>query len=310
MWTTLLIALSVAAGLVLLGNWVVVRASLQPPRTPFFLSPRDMGLPYQEVAFPSRDGVHLHGWWIPAPNPCGVAILCHGYLMNRCEPLPLARHLHAHGFHCLVFDFRASGKSEGQLCTIGDLERLDVLGAVDFAERTAPGLPIVVYGASMGAAAAILAAAQDGRIRAVVADSGYARLSDAVNDWWRGSLGRGVAFLLIPSRWIGMAITRRSPYRVAPEEAIGKLSPRPVLIIHGTRDYLITPRHAERLYRAAGEPRKIWWAEGSEHVQARFDHPDTFYPLVVEFFLEAIREPSRSGAGDHPTLPDTGAAGC
>jgi len=90
-----------------------------------------------------------------------------------------------------------------------------------------------------------------------------------------------------------MAITRRSPHRVAPEERIGKLAPRPVLIIHGTRDYLITPRHAERLYQAAGEPRALWWAEGSEHAQARFDHPDAFYPLVVNFFLEAIGQPNR-----------------
>jgi len=287
----LLIALMVALGVVLLGNWVVVRASLKPPRTPLFLSPRDMNLPYQEVCFLSRDGVRLRGWWIPAPAPCGVAVLCHGYLMNRCEPLPIARQLWQAGFHCLVFDFRASGKSEGRFCTIGDLERLDVLGAIDFVESLAPSLPVVAYGASMGAVAAVLAAAEDERIRAVVADSGYAKLSDAITDWWRGSLGAGVAFLLLPSRWIGMVITRRSPYRVAPEEQIGKLAPRPVLIVHGTHDYLITPRHAERLYHAAGEPRMLWWAEGSEHGQARFDHPDTFYPLLINFFLKAIGQP-------------------
>lgn len=289
MLTTLLIALGVALGMVLIGNWVVVQASLRPPRTPLFLSPRDLDLPCEEVCFPARDGVRLRGWWIPADEPRAIAILCHGYLMNRCEPLPIARHLHPHGFHCLVFDFRASGKSEGRLCTIGDMERLDVLGAVDFALGKAPNLPVVVYGASMGAVAAILAAADDERIWAVVADSGYARLSDAIRDWWRGSLGAGVAWLLKPSLWIGMLITRRSPYRVAPEEQIGKIAPRPVLIIHGTHDPLITPRHAERLYRAAGEPRTLWWADGSGHTQARFDNPDAFYPLVVNFFIDAIQ---------------------
>ena len=288
MLTALAVGIGVAVGLVLLGNWLVVNASLRPPRTPLFLSPRDLNLPYQNVSFPSRDGVRLLGWWIPASEPRGVAILCHGYLMNRCEPLPIARVLWQAGFHCLVFDFRASGKSDGHLCTIGDLERLDVLAAVDFAERTAPGLPIVVYGASMGAVAAILAAAEDERIRAVVADSGYARLSDAIRDWWQGSLGSGVALLLRPSLWVGMLITRRSPYRVAPEAVIGRIAPRPILIIHGTHDYLITPRHAERLYAAAGEPRMLWWAEGSQHAQARFDHPDTFYATVLRFFLEAV----------------------
>jgi fermentation-respiration switch protein FrsA (DUF1100 family) len=140
----------------------------------------------------------------------------------------------------------------------------------------------------MGAVAAILAAAEDERIRAVVADSGYARLSDAIRDWWRGSLGSGVALLLKPSLLVGMLITRRSPYRVAPEAVIGRIAPRPILIIHGTHDYLITPRHAERLYAAAAEPRMLWWAEGSQHAQARFDHPDTFYATVLRFFLEAV----------------------
>ncbi|GBC90586.1 Monoacylglycerol lipase [bacterium HR14] len=289
MLEVVLAGIGAGVGVLLLGNYLVVRASLSPPRTPFFLTPRDLGLPFQHVAFPSRDGVRLQGWWIPAPKPIGVAILCHGYLMNRCEPLPVAKALWEVGFHCLVFDFRASGKSEGKITTIGDLERLDVLSAVDLAERTAPGLPIVVYGASMGAAAALLAAAEDTRIRAVVADSAYARLSDAIEDWWRGSMGNGAALLLKPSQWIGTLLTRRSPQQVAPEEVVAQIAPRPLLIIHGTHDRLITPRHAQRLFERAGEPKRLWWAEGCEHVQARFERPDEFYPLVVEFMLNAIK---------------------
>lgn len=279
----------VVIGVVLLGNYVVVRASLNPPRTPFFMTPRDLGLPYQMVSFPSRDGIRLHGWWMPTTKPIGIAILCHGYLMNRCEPLPVAKALWEVGFHCLVFDFRASGKSEGKIVTIGDKERLDVLSAVDFAQRTTPNLPIVVYGASMGGAAALLAGAEDERIRAIVADSAYARLSEAIDDWWRGSLGNGVAFLLKPTRWIGAWITRRSPYRVAPEEVVHHIAPRPLLVIHGTHDRLITPRHAQRIYDRAGEPKHLWWAEGCEHVQARFERSDEFYPLVVQFMLDAVK---------------------
>ena len=135
MWLAIVVGVGLALGVLLLVNYLATRATLRPPRTPFFITPRDLGLPYQNVAFPSRDGIRLHGWWLPAPKPVGIAILCHGYLMNRCEPLPVARELWQAGFHCLVFDFRAMGKSEGDLCTIGDLERLDVLSAVDFATR-------------------------------------------------------------------------------------------------------------------------------------------------------------------------------
>lgn len=284
---TLLVGVGLTLGVWLLGNYLAAWASLRPPRTPFFMTPRDLGLPYQTVAFPSRDGVRLQGWWMPAPKPIGIAILCHGYLMNRCEPLPVARELWRVGFHCLVFDFRAMGKSEGGLCTIGDKERLDVLSAVDFATRVAPGLPVVVYGASMGGAAALLAAAEDPRICAVAADSAYARLDEAVKDWWRSALGKASP-LLHPTLWLGSLITRQSPRKVAPEAVIGQIAPRPVLLMHGTRDQLIPPYHAERLYQAAREPKQLWWAEGCEHVQARYECPDEFYAVLVRFMLQAV----------------------
>ncbi|MDW8106931.1 MAG: alpha/beta hydrolase [Armatimonadota bacterium] len=289
-WLTLIAGIGLAIGVWLLGNYLAVRASLRPPRTPFFMTPRDLGMPYQSVAFPSRDGVRLHGWWIPAPKPIGVAILCHGYLMNRCEPLPVAKELWKVGFHCLVFDFRAMGQSEGDLCTIGDRERLDVLSAVDFVARTAPGLPIVAYGSSMGGAAVLLAAAEDPRICAVAADSAYARLDQAVKDWWRSALGKASP-LLHATLWLGMLITRRSPRKVAPEDVIAQIAPRPVLLMHGTHDQLVPTYHAERLYRAAREPKQLWWAEGCEHVQARYERPDEFYTVLTQFMLKAVNAP-------------------
>lgn len=285
----IILVLSVILILILLANWLLVNASLHPVRTPLFLSPHDVNIPHEDVEFRSKDGTRLSGWWLPAPNPVGIAVLCHGYLMNRSEPLTVARHLWAAGFHCLVFDFRASGKSGGAVCTIGHQEAKDVIAAVDFALSCAPGLPVVAYGASMGGAAVILAAAEDERIRAVVADSAYSRLSEAVDDWWRNLLGK-LAWLVKPSKWMGHAITRVSSYHVAPERAIPQIAPRPIMLIHGTRDAIIRPYHAERLHAAASEPKQIWWAQGSDHVQARFDHPGDFYPRVTEFCLQAVRK--------------------
>jgi hypothetical protein len=65
------------------GNWLVVNASLRPPRTPLFLSPRDLNLPYQNVGFPSRDGgaaARLVDTSASAAR--GLPFLAHGYLMK------------------------------------------------------------------------------------------------------------------------------------------------------------------------------------------------------------------------------------
>src|SRR4029077_9822346 len=124
----------------------------------------------------------LSGWWLPHPQPRGVVVVCHGYLVNRCEVLGVAGTLQRAGFSCLLFDFRALGVSQGNLCTIGACEVEDALGAVDF---VAPhDLPIAIFGSSMGAAIAIMTAARDDRIGAVIADSPYATLARAADEWW------------------------------------------------------------------------------------------------------------------------------
>jgi fermentation-respiration switch protein FrsA (DUF1100 family) len=140
------------------------------------------------------------------------------------------------------------------------------------------GCPVVVYGASMGGAAALLAAAEDTRVRAVVADSAYARLSHAVKDWWRNAVGKKCP-CCCTRRYLSAGFIRANRRtKVAPEEVIGHIAPRPVLLIHGTHDQLIPPYHAERLYRAAREPKQLWWAEGCAHVQARYETPRRVLP--------------------------------
>ncbi len=68
--TDLILALLAAfslVGVALLGlaYWLSGRL-LYPGRQPITHSPADYGLPYEDVAFQSRDGLTLRGWWIPA----------------------------------------------------------------------------------------------------------------------------------------------------------------------------------------------------------------------------------------------------
>ena len=60
-----------------------------------------------------------------------TVIVCHGLASNKSNHLLLARELVPHGYNVLIFDFRAHGESDGQLTSLGDLERRDV----DFNEK-------------------------------------------------------------------------------------------------------------------------------------------------------------------------------
>ncbi len=277
----------------LLFWWMLLAiAAVRPPRAPLFLTPFDVQVPFDPVLFPSRDGTPLSGWWLPQPQPRGVAVLCHGYVANRCEVLGVAIELHRMGFSCLLFDFRAHGESGGHTTTIGIREVQDALAAVDFVARF--GLPILLFGSSMGGAVAIMAAARDERVGAVITDSAYARLRWAADTWWEAGFGRVLGKLCRPVKYLALLLTRTRLSDAEPICEIGKIAPRPILLIHGDRDHLVPVEHAYALYQEAGEPRTLWIARGSGHVQARVDQPENYYGQVRKFidqWLEAQPAP-------------------
>jgi pimeloyl-ACP methyl ester carboxylesterase len=160
----------------------------QCTRVPIKGSPRDLGQPFEEVSFLARtDGPTLRGWYMRADSSGllyrgkRAIIMVQGKDGNRVgndgELLPLMVSLAQQGFHVLAYDSRCHGESEGNFFSLGYYERRDVLGAVDYLKSRgfAPG-SIGVLGFSMGAASALLAAADSTDISAVVADSSFACL--------------------------------------------------------------------------------------------------------------------------------------
>ncbi len=275
-WVTL------TAGALLLFWWVLLAvAAVRPPRAPLFLTPFDLQVPFDPVVFPSRDGTPLAGWWIPHGRARGVAVLCHGYVANRCEVLGVALELHRLGFSCLLFDFRAHGESGGRTTTIGAQEVQDALGAVDFVARFS--LPVLLFGSSMGGAVSIMAAARDQRVGAVITDSAYARLAQAADSWWEAGFGPVLGRLCRPVKYIALLLTRTRFSDAEPVREIGKVAPRPILLIHGDRDHLVPVEHAYALYGAAGEPRTVWIANDIGHVQARVEQPENYYAQIAAF---------------------------
>jgi alpha-beta hydrolase superfamily lysophospholipase len=256
----LALALSLLAAVTL-----VVYHSLHPARWALREFPSDYGLEYEDVRFPSKDGTNLAGWWVPAASPRGAVVLCHGYPSNRSDVLPAIPFLHEAGYDLLAFDFRRLGESEGKMTTIGLREPLDLHGAVTFAQSRRSGL-VGVLGISMGAATALLEAADDPRVAAVVADSPFADLAAQVPR----RFGRGAAAGLAGryAGWLGGRIIGERVGNASPLRAIPRIAPRPVLLIHGDADRVIPDADSRALYAAAGEPKQLWVVPGAGHVEA------------------------------------------
>ena len=163
-----------------------------PDRENAGLTPASFQLPFEDVAFRSADGVDLKGWWVPAPQPRGTVVLVHGLNRSRIEMVKKVPFLSQAGWNALLFDLRHHGASGGEASTFGDRERLDVQAAKAYAASRSSG-PIVLWGISLGGAAATLAAAEDPSVAGLVCDSTYRSLRDTVRHhltlfrrfrWW------------------------------------------------------------------------------------------------------------------------------
>lgn len=223
-----------------------------PRRNPPVLSPADLGLPFEPTAVES-DGLSLPAWFIPArggqPGP-GV-VLIHGWESARDRTLPMAVFLHAAGFHCLTFDVRGHGANPAERLplTAGEFGR-DASAAF----RTLMARPEVTVGAlsghSMGAIGAILAAAADSRVAALVATSGPADPDRLTRQTFR------LAHLPIPDpiawplAWLTTRVYLRPRGHRVPEISATAAIARyagPILLAHGDQDSVVPVGHMARL---------------------------------------------------------------
>lgn len=283
----------------ILGTYVIARLSLHPLRKAPLKTPDVFGAEYEDIQFPSFDGARLSGWFVPArvPDPRGVVILCHGMSANRSEVLPWAKPLWESGFALLMFDFRRLGESEGEFCTAGHFETHDLLAAVDYVKSRPEiePLPVGVFGFSMGGVAAIRAAAEDDRIKAVATHGAFATLERALRQRCRHHFGPMAPL----AAWMTRRFVRTFGWDIAassgvdPLEAVRRLTPRPLLLLHGKRDPIVHVNDARDLHRAAGYPKELNLLPRSGH---RRIHP-TIQPAAWEslrqFFCDTLgRSPS------------------
>ncbi len=238
-------------------------------------TPARFGVAYRDVTLVTTDGVSLSAWYT-APKNGTVILVAHGYGVIR------SAEMHAvfarHGFGVLSWDARAHGESGGDFSTVGYLETLDVESALDYALQQDGVRRVGAYGQSMGAAAIIRAAARRPQIAAVVADSPYATLDEMLRKLVPYPLLHPfIRFFVVRETGIPIQAMR-------PIDDIGRISPRPILLIQCTSDDVVPLEAAQKLYASAAEPRTLWIADGKGHVGVRAADPAAYDRRVLAFF--------------------------
>jgi dipeptidyl aminopeptidase/acylaminoacyl peptidase len=223
----------------------------------------------------NADGLELVGeLYVPSGDKIHPALcICHGIPAAPPDPTDkgyalLAQRFYHAGFTTLIFNFRGAGRSEGNLDILGwtrDLQAaLDFLYNLEEVDRTR----FCLLGFSGGAAVSVYTAAHDTRVSSVVicaCPAEFRSLSqreaplDTIQRFREIGSIRDKDFPPSIEEW------QRGFETITPINWIDKISPRPLLLVHGDADELIPLEHAHRLYQKAEEPKELKVIPGAMH---------------------------------------------
>lgn len=265
-------------------------------------TPQSFGMPdYHEIDFPTSDGITLKGWYIPAAGAAkGTIVYAHGQNRTRIEMLPMAEFAHTLGYDGVIFDLRHQGASGGNLTSLGYWERRDVEAAARYAvEREHAAQPVVAWGISMGAAAALMAAGEDPGISAVISDSTFLNYRELIYHHYNLFFGLYNRFLpwwwpYLPRFPLANEVlywsASRNHFSASDfdlEKAVERINPRPILFVAVQGDERMPPWYASKLYADSTSPTKtIVILPGTKHGEGFTSGRDQYKATVTNFLAK------------------------
>ena len=245
------------------------------PTDKLFFTPQMFGFPHENVYFNNSQGEKLHGWYLPSRvKPVkGTILYFHGNAHNISHFLVSVIEFPDAGYNLFTFDYQGYGLSEGSPDPEGTLADADA--ALEYlvkGREQDPG-PVIVFGQSLGGAIALnwVGNRNPSQVAAVISESAFASYQqiahDKMNDigilrWFRDPF----------SRWF-------FDDRYAPQPVIHRITPTPLLIVHGTRDPIVPYHHGLQLFEAASQPKEFWSIPEGRHTpmlgryRRRYWHP-------------------------------------
>jgi fermentation-respiration switch protein FrsA (DUF1100 family) len=248
-------------------------------------TPADYKLEFEDITVTNPDGMKLAGWFIPGENGA-VIIMQHGYKSTRRELLNEAEMMHRHGYNVMLTSIRAHDYSEGELITFGMYEVDDMEAWYQYLLTRDDINPekIGILGNSYGGMLAIQFASKNKNIKAVVANSAFSSLRDTVSTSVKHFTGLP-DFPFVPL--IVFWAENQTGFKmddVNTTQWISQISPRPIFLMQGGADTVISPISGQRLYDAAGEPKELWYEPTLGHVAFDTERAEEYESRVAAFF--------------------------
>lgn len=272
-----IVLLSLAA-----GEWLT-----RPARA--LLGPPPAGLVGQSVRIRVGDAGQASGWFLPGRAGEGAVLLLHGVRGNRLQMLERARWLEREGVASLLIDLPSHGESSGDRISFGRHEAAAVDAALDWLRARLPDERLGAIGVSLGGAS-LLFAQRRPELDAVVLESVYPTIVDAVQDRLTARLGPAGAWLA-PLLLVQLPLRLRlGVEQLRPIDAVTDVR-APLLIAAGTEDRSTRWPETEALYAAAPAPKTLWPVPGAGHVDLHAFAPAAYEARLGPWLHAQLRMP-------------------
>ncbi|MDP8216630.1 MAG: alpha/beta hydrolase [Candidatus Kaelpia imicola] len=219
-------------------------------------TPMNAGLKYEDVFFNTDDGLKLNGWFIPAEDPRGTLLFCHGNAGNISHRIEIIEVFNELNLNVFIFDYRGYGRSQGSPTEEGLYRDAQAAYKYLLGRKNINKDAIVIYGKSIGANVAIDLASKV-TVAVLIFESGFSSAYD---------MGKKL-FPYLPVKWI---ITIKY-------DALAKIKniAIPKLIIHSQDDEIVPFKLGKKLFEAAPPPKEFYQMQGG--------HNEAFFMAMKEY---------------------------
>ncbi len=245
------------------------------PSGPIEKTPATYGYKYEDVTFPALDGNKLNGWFLPAAGvkkAKGTVVFSHGNAGALGHHFGFVAWYVRAGYNVFMYDYRGFGKSKGDITRAGVVS--DVTAAFNYV-KTRPDVDatrLVSYGHSLGGSSSITALGRKKMpgLRAVISYAGFASYRDMAQK--------------VGGNWGVSVVTDE----LSPRDFVAKISPVPILIVHGTADGVVPFSQAKLLFKNAKKPKTFMAIKGGDHQQALWKNEGEYCKKILRWLDAAM----------------------
>lgn len=244
----------------------------------------------RDVYVTSRDGLRLHGLWVPAKNAVGTILLVHGYRSTMLVDFGCAfDYYHNKGLNLLIPEHRCHGKSEGRFITFGVRESGDMLCWLRYHNEEFGNYPLILSGMSMGASTVMYLADEPlpENVRGMLVDCGFTSPRDILGSVFQRVTHIPPAFCMWATELFARIFAGFSLKEKDSRKTLAK-NRLPIAMVHGVEDGFVPCWMTEQGYAACTGPKELLLVEGADHGVSFLVDRERYSELLKKFLWNTM----------------------